>query len=230
MRQTIEIIPTVVPESHDDLVRRLHTIGAFTRHVHVDVDDGVFTQRVSWPYTQPGMFFDIQDPTLDGAMKPDVHLMVQDPFEIGQSFIRAGVGGVIAHIEAFRDVETARHVLEAWRAAGAQEVGLALLIDTPLDTLTPLATRCDVVQVMSVAQIGAQGASFDARAIDRVRVLHGSFPELPIIVDGGVSEENAADLVKAGATRLSIGAAIMQNSDPKAAYEHLQEVIHEAVR
>lgn len=144
--------------------------------------------------------------------------MTAEPRELGEALIRAGARRVLAHVEAFTSVEDARTTLAAWRSAGAQEVGLALKIDTPLKAISELADTCDVVQLMSIAEIGAQGKPFDERALSRVEELHAQFPEMMVAVDGGVSEATVEALVRAGANRLIVGRALAASGEPQKTY------------
>jgi len=92
-----------------------------------------------------------------------------------------------------------------------------------------MITACDVVQVMSIATLGKQGAPYDVRAIARIKELHTKYPELVISVDGGVSEKNIADLARAGARRFGVGSAITKAPDPKAAYLNLKAIAESAL-
>ena len=112
--------------------------------------------------------------------------------------------------------------MRAIRSNGAQ-AGISLVLDTPLTSIQSLVAshEVDMVQVMSIARIGVQGSRFDDRAYERIRALRAQFPELPIAVDGGVAQDNAALLVAAGATHLGVGSAIVKSPDPAAAYEEI---------
>ncbi|HEY5383271.1 MAG TPA: ribulose-phosphate 3-epimerase, partial [Candidatus Paceibacterota bacterium] len=72
----------------------------------------------------------------------------------------------------------------------------------------------DYVQVMGIAKVGFQGEPFDKRALYLVERLRQRYPELPLQVDGAVTLENIALLVKAGANRLVVGHDIWDSSDP----------------
>jgi len=72
-----------------------------------------------------------------------------------------------------------KEAFSAWRAGGAEEVGLALLIDTPLSAIDEYASQCDAVLLMSIPSLGKQGAPFDDRIYDRIRALHTKIPISP---------------------------------------------------
>lgn len=224
----IEIIPTCVARERQDLASSLQKIRAFATAVHIDVDDGIFTPHISWPFMSAGAYAPFDLSALAG-MTAEVHLMVEDPREIGCAFARAGAFRVIGHVEAFPDTEAAHGALDAWRQYGAAEVGLALLMETPFEVVEPLVPVCDVVHLMSIATIGTQGIPYDESAPQRIAEFRARFPEARISVDGGVSEKNIGELVRAGARSFGVGSVIMRSDDPKIMYEELKSKAESAL-
>ncbi len=213
----IDIIPTCVPSSVRDLQTVSEKIRGFSHQIHVDVDDGIFAPMITWPYVAAGAYENVTLAPLAG-MDIEVHLMVKDPKAIGEAFSREGAMRVIGHLEAFETAEEAMATLDLWRRSGAGEVGLSILVDTPLEKLDAVIAACDVVQVMSVSAIGAQGGGFDQRAIQRVADIHARFPKTLISADGGINADTVAAMVKAGATRFGVGSAILHDEEPAAAF------------
>ena len=232
----IEIVPTnTCPPDLAELSRRSAFFVGFSEWVQLDISDGMFTPERSWPYAE-GQWAELETLSDDpsklpsaGNLKYETHLMVEEPRELGLRLAQAGIQRVIGHVEAFADEKEILEALGAWRSAGAQEVGLAVLLDTPLPVLEPMIPACDVVQVMSIATLGKQGAPYDVRAIARIQELHSKYPELTISVDGGVSTKNIAELTRAGARRFGVGSAITKSEDPKAAYEQLKSIAESAL-
>ncbi len=233
----IEIIPTnTCPPDLDEMARRSQAFSEFASCVQLDVGDGAFVPARSWPYGD-GQLRELEAMESGATGLPcsdilfyEVHIMAEEPRDIGERLARAGIRRIIGHVEAFADPEEVRTALSAWRAAGAKEVGLAVLLDTPLPVFTPLLPACDVVQLMSIAQLGYQGAQFEPRIFDRIKEVRAAFPDVVIEVDGGVSEKNIADLARAGAARFGVGSAITKASDPIAAYRHLKSLAESAIQ
>lgn len=216
----IEVIPTTVPHDLDGLIDATHKVASFSKKLHVDINDGIFTGYVSWPYVAVEKVGPI-DIAMLGDVELEAHLMVRQPRILGVHLIQAGVRTIIGHIEACADADDAREMLTTWRTVGAHEVGLAIRVETRLDMLGDAVSSADFVHIMSVGKIGAQGAPFDPRAIERIRTLHMAHHDVKISVDGSINEKNIADLVSAGATRLCVGSAIMKPLDPVSMYRHL---------
>lgn len=214
-----EIIPTIVPKTFDELSEKAALLSVFSSTLHIDAADEVFTAHATWvpareklPRTE-GMYF-------------EAHLMVSSPLQVGVDFARAGARRIIAHIEAFKDPDSVISAFDMWRSAGAEEVGIALLLETPLRAVSPYIDQCDTVQLMTIAKIGAQGASFDEKALPRIAEMHRLYPEVVISVDGGINENNIVSVHSAGARRFCVGSAIERAKDPAQSFEHLQRMLH----
>ncbi len=224
------ILPTnTCPPDLSELSRRSESFSGFATEIQLDIADGIFAPAVSWPYHDV-QWAQLETMAAEGGSLPhapavayEAHLMVQEPRALGELLARVGCMRLLPHVETFPDADAAQGIFDAWKKAGAREVGLALLIDTPLETIDPFIGLCDVVQVMSIARIGAQGEAFDERALSRVEEIHAKYPSLMVAVDGGVSEANIEALVRAGANRLCVGSAISKSEDPAAAYARIHE-------
>jgi len=201
----------------------------FAKEIQIDVSDGIFAPPVSWPYEE-SQWGELEHAAAAHTQLPhsdelfyEAHLMVGDPGPVGSLLAAVGCKRLLAHVETLKDVESVQAMFDAWKQAGAQEVGIAVLIDTPLDRLSPFIKLCDSVQLMSIARIGAQGEAFDERALSRVEELHARYPSLMVAVDGGISEANIEALVRAGANRLCVGSAISRADNPEVAYARMHE-------
>ena len=208
----------------DGLVAQIDSVTPVAQRVQIDVMDGQFVPSFSFPYNTT-MLSTQQFPYTE-SVHFDVHLMVQHPQEVGHRFIKAGANTIIAQIEGFREGEAER-VYSEWKEAGA-EVGVSVLLDTPLEDVYPLIDGhiVSMVQIMSIARIGYQGEEFDERALERIRVLRATYPELVIAVDGGVKLENIEVLIEAGADILGVGSAIMKTDSPAEMYTHFSHKLH----
>lgn len=226
---SIEIIPTnTCPPDLAEFTRRSEKFAEYAEEVQLDISDGKFTPVVSWPFA--GAQWDeliamsegaIALPARD-AIRYEVHMMIEQPRECGILLAKAGVSRIMAHLEAFDSIDAMLGAIDAWKSAGAQEAGVALLIDTPLERVSQVAHKLDCLLLMSIPRLGAQGAPFDERIFDRLRAARSNFPDLTLAVDGGVSDKNIAELVACGARRFGVGSAISKAADPASAYHLLK--------
>lgn len=219
----IEIIPTVVPKNYDDVVASVDRWHGIAPMLHVDVGDGFFSKHETWMPTSEKTL------PLSERIAYEAHLMTEDPRAMGEKFIRAGAWRIIGHLETLGSIADAEHTLEAWRAMGAHEVGVALLLTSAIDALEPLLSRADVIHIMTIATIGTQNIPFSERGVDRVKSFKEKHPNVVISVDGGVSDMNIGALARAGASRFCVGSDLAHRADPVAEYHALHRIATEAL-
>ncbi len=135
--------------------------------------------------------------------------MANRPEEVVSDWVHAGASRVVIHAEARGNIAEAIALLRE-----RVEIGIAVNIESPLDLVEPYKDSIHFIQCMGIDTIGLQGQDFDAKSIDKVKEIKKRFPKLAISVDGGVSMDNAQDLIDAGATRLVIGSAIFNAENP----------------
>ncbi len=216
-----EIIPTVVPKHAHAIALFAERWGGIAPVMHIDATDGDFAFPATWL------------PSI-GDMLPvepvwEAHVMAREPRAIGERFIRAGAWRVIGHAETLEG-EAGIQTLEGWRAMGAREVGVALLLDTPLAAAAHLEPHTDVVHLMTIRKIGAQGQGFEFDSLARISEARSLFPHAVVSVDGGINETNLARVVEAGASRICVGAAFASATDPRASFRTLMDIATGAVQ
>lgn len=177
--------------------------------IHVDVMDGHFVPNITigLPIVR----------SLRGAtsLPLDVHLMISEPGRYAVEFVRAGAAMVSVHVEADPHLN---RTLAAIKEAGAL-AGVVLNPATPLATLEEILPFADHVLIMSVNP-GFGGQSFINTSTDKVRRLKRMIQEsgyrIRIEIDGGIDEENIAEVVGAGVDIVVAGSAIFGRSDSAA--------------
>jgi ribulose-phosphate 3-epimerase len=217
-----EIIPAILPQDFAELEDKVSLIRGVTKTVQVDICDGHFVPNFTWPYKKKDNTFEQmirEDEGLPGweTLDYEFDLMVDHPEKVVDDWVAIGAARVIIHIEAKGNVAEAVDKL-----VGRIDVGLAINMDTPIDSLKPFADKIQFIQLMGIDNVGFQHQAFDAKVIERVKAVKEAFPDLPISVDGGVSLDNAANLIDAGADRLVVGSAIFAAENPLPAIAEFQ--------
>lgn len=186
--------------------------------LHCDIMDGEFVSRKTY---DDKLVKNINDNSL---IMLDVHLMVEEPFEKIEDYLKAGANILTVHYEAFKDKNQlikALHLIKSYNALA----GLSFSPSTKVKDIKLFAHDYDVILVMSVVP-GASGQSFMPEALDRIKELDqfrkNNNYKFKIEVDGGVNESNAKQIIDAGADILVSGSYVFKAENKKKAIEKLK--------
>jgi ribulose-phosphate 3-epimerase len=101
------------------------------------------------------------------------------------------------------------------------KAGLALLQDTPVHYVEQIVHSFDHVLIFS-GNLGHHGGTANLELLSKVHEVRALHPEAEIGWDGGISEQNARQLVEAGVDVLNVGGFVQQADDAIAAYATLK--------
>jgi ribulose-phosphate 3-epimerase len=186
--------------------------------IHVDIMDGLFVPNLS-------MGFPVVDAIKKHAKKPlDVHLMIVQPERYVESFYKAGAEIISVHVEACPHLH--RNIQQI-KVLGIK-AGVAINPHTSITELENIITDVDTILVMSVNPgFGAQ--KFIENTYKKVAALKKMITESGskalIEIDGGVTLQNAKQLLDAGADILVAGNFVFSASDPKSVITQLKSVL-----
>jgi len=213
----IEIAPSILSADFSRLGEQIKTVErAGASLLHVDVMDGRFVPNIT-------VGLPVVKAISRATQLPiDVHLMIVEPARYVEAFVEAGAQMVSIHIEADPH---AHRTLTAIRAAGAR-AGIAINPATSLSALEEAIRFVDFVLVMSVNP-GFGGQEFISSSLDKVRRLRKMLDErgskARIEIDGGIDQDNVAEVAGAGAEIIVSGSAIFGAPDPAVALRELRE-------
>jgi ribulose-phosphate 3-epimerase len=182
---------------------------------HLDVMDGRFVPNISFG---PMIIEFIRKTTQKIC---DVHLMILDPGNYAEHFKNAGADHLSVHIEACPHLH--RNIQQI-KSLG-MKAGVAINPHTPVAGLSDILHDIDQVCIMSVNP-GFGGQQFIPYTLEKIKQLRKMIVEkglnVLIEIDGGVTVENAAAIVAAGADVLVAGNTVFKSADPIATIARLK--------
>jgi len=209
----IKIAPSILSADFSCLDKELKKVAlAGADLIHVDVMDGHFVPNIT---IGPVVVKDLRKCT---KLPLDVHLMIKNPQNYTESFVKAGSDMITFHIETISVA-----VLKAQRAILRKKgikIGISLNPATPLTKIIPVLKYVDFVLVMSVNP-GFGGQNFIPSAISKISKLRAIFKG-DISVDGGINEHTAKIVIEAGANVLAAGSYIFKSNNYKSAIRRLR--------
>lgn len=216
-----EIIPAVLPESYNDLAEHVDAVASAVPLVQVDICDGLFVPRETWPFV--GDSGEFEKITQGEAGLPfwetidyEFDLMVESPKEHVAHYIALGAKRIILHCESKWVAETIDFLKKEYSYNAKDdmlELGMAIHLDTPLSAIAPYIDDVSVIQCMGIRRVGFQNQDFDEAVLEKIRDIKKMYPHIHVSVDGGVDIQNAETLLDAGADRLVAGHAIFESAE-----------------
>ena len=182
------------------------------RFIHIDVMDGVFCPGIT---VGASMVKAIPE-----EFVKDVHLMVDEPLSKGDAFVEAGANLLTFHVEATRHPH---RVLQSLSGRGVLR-GVALNPGTAVSSVEPLLDEMELLLLLAVNP-GWSGQAFvesTRRRVHEARELMGS-REIAIGVDGGITQENIAEVASLGCDLIVAGSAVYDGGSPTANAEQLED-------
>lgn len=208
----VEVIPGILEKEWEMLEERLRLVVGLVDWVQIDIADNTMVPNTTVldftkfaPYAK--------------RVSLEAHLMVSQPEKYIKKLVDAGFKRLIAHVEAhdprlFFDQVKYEQV----------ETGIAIDGPTEFEAVEPFLEEADAVLVM-MYEAGFSGQKFQPEQIEKIKSLHAYLPDLPIEVDGGITDVTARLVKEAGATRLVSTSFLFQNpANIASAIEHLKNV------
>ena len=186
---------------------------------HLDIMDGVFVPNITFGTPILEIFDSL------GKKHLDMHLMIINPEKYIEKFAGLGADTITVHYEACDDLEK---IIRDIKKLGVK-AGVAINPNTDVSLLDHLLEEIDLVCLMSVFP-GFSGQKFIPETFPRLKELKSMVNEKNtntlIQIDGGVSLNNAQELISLGADVLVAGSFVFKSDSPKETIEKLHSAIN----
>jgi len=211
--QKIQIIPAIIAKNLGDLKDELSLVKGLLPKVQIDMLDAKYTSYKSWPFDDFENFKRISSENeglpywVDFDFEAD--LMIENPMEHLEDFIRAGFSGLIIHLGTISGAEEFLKIKELNQKYDVA-TGLAFCPSDNISDVLEIGKDADFLQVMGSDNIGHHGEVLDERVYEILKKLRQEFPDKKIGVDIGVDLNTVPKLVLSGADKLVSGSAVFE--------------------
>lgn len=216
----IRIAPSILSADFLDLAEEIRSIESSGADiVHLDIMDGNFVPNITFG---PMIVKQIRGLT---RLPFDAHLMVNQPLEFAEEFVKAGADVITVHAETEKHLHRS---LQFIRSLGVK-AGISVNPHTSVEFLKYVGDICDLFLVMSVNP-GFGGQKYIESASEKIREVYNIRREYgfsyDISVDGGINDKTISKVVEAGADIAVMGSHFFgkPRAERKALVENVKKV------
>ncbi len=210
-----EIVPSLLSADFSILAEQVVLMEeAGAKRLHFDVMDGHFVKNLTFGAPLIASLRNKSD------LHFEAHLMVSNPEERIDEFLKVGTDTLIVHAEATNHL----HGLIGEIKSAGVKAGVCINPATPLSALDEILDDADFLLIMTVNP-GFGGQKMIKSSLAKVKKVKEKYSseELLVEIDGGISLETVAEAASAGTDLLVSGSAIFKSENPLEMFKNLTE-------
>lgn len=216
----MQVTPAIFPKSFDEIITDLDKLKYSTSMVQIDFCDGEFGLQKTW--------LPVGGEHLPSEYEYEFDIMMNDWRPYVKHSIDLGAARIIAHVDQFSESD-ASELLDMMEHTGIA-LGISVSNNVPVDDHINFIKFFEeryqnvFVQVMGIAQIGAQGQPFDETVPARIQEIKEWCPNLYLQVDGSMNAVGAQKVKDAGADIAVSGSYVFASENIEKAIQTLEEI------
>lgn len=235
MEETLahKIVPGILVEDYQSIEISAGLVKDAVKLVQLDICDGIYTERATWPYTRKDLdaYEDIlmQDAGLPywDSVNYELDLMVKNAHTLFFSdWLPLGPSHIVFHLEAEDRVsflDFLQNLDPFYRETIS--IGVAINTDTDTELLRDFIDHISFVQCMGIDHIGVQGEQFSDTVLSQIEKVRALAPHITITVDGGITKNALKRLKDSGVSRFVVGSTIYTSADKGEIIRELEEIL-----
>ena len=202
----MKISGSILAADFANLEKEINRVKEYMDYIHIDIMDGNFVPNISFgPYVTRCVKNIIDLPL-------DVHLMVKNPLDIIDEFIKLQPEYITVHYETIND-KLFEKIYTKLKENNIK-IGISINPETPYEVLIPYLEKVDLILIMSVNP-GYCGQTFIEDVIYKIdmlrEIIDSEKSNVKIEVDGGINNSTIEKVTKSDI--IVLGSYLFNESD-----------------